>query len=145
MNRTEKDLSYFRLRLEELLYTSVPELCEDAEFIHARSEHAAYVYQEAFRCGNSVDKSSKIAEQILFEGLYFSKFDTVFQVVCREFDTIMDDEELRAFALKMFPICEDVFEGYSLTSDFQDSATYELLYTEITGTIQIWIEDHGLQ
>ena len=52
-----------------------------------------------------------------FEGLHFSKFDTVFQVVCNEFDTIMADEELRPFSLKMFPVYEPVFSSYGLTDD----------------------------
>lgn len=80
-----------------------------------------------------------------FEGLHFSKFDTVFKVVCNEFDTIMADEELRPFALKMFPICEPVFAGYELTDDFAYGYEFDLLYTELTGTISIWIEENGLQ
>lgn len=80
-----------------------------------------------------------------FEGLHFSKFDTVFQVVCNEFDTLMADEELRPFTLKMFPICEPVFSGYELTDDFDSDTEFDLLYTELTGTIAIWIEENGLQ
>ena len=69
----------------------------------------------------------------------------MFQVVCNEFDTIMAGEELRPFALKMFLICEPVFNGYELTDDFAYGYDFDLLYTEITGTIAIWIEENGLQ
>ncbi len=145
MEKEKKDLSYFRLRLQELLDTSYPELRSNTAFIDQRSQDAAFTYEEAFRSGNLVDQCDMIADFVLFEGLHFSRFDTVFQVVCREFDTIMADEELRPFALKMLPVCEPVFAGYELTDDFAYTTDFDLLYTELTGTIQIWIEDHGLQ
>ncbi|COY92759.1 Domain of uncharacterised function (DUF1896) [Mycobacterium tuberculosis] len=66
-------------------------------------------------------------------------------MVCNEFDTIMADEELRPFALKMLPVCEPVFSSYELNDDFANGPEFDLLYTEITGTIAIWIEENGLQ
>ena len=145
MDTQQKDLSYFRLRLQELLHTSFPEKAYDNKFIEQRSSWAANAYEGDFRSGNSIDQCDEIANYILFEGLHFSRFDTVFQVVCNEFDTIMADEELRPFALKMLPVCGPVFEEYVLTDDFAYNAAYDLLYTELTGTIAIWIEVNGLQ
>lgn len=141
----EKDLSYFALRLQELLRISFPELSGDKAFIAHRSRLAAESYESAFRDGLPIAQCDEIADRLLFEGLHFSKFDTLFKVVCNEFDTIMADEELWPFALKMLPVCEVVFEQWELTEEFADSPQYELLYTELTGTIQIWIEDNGLQ
>lgn len=145
MDTQQKDLSYFKLRLQELLNTSFPEKAFDTKFIDQRSSWAANAYEGTFQSGNSIEQCNEIASYILFEGLHFSKFDTVFQVVCNEFDTIMVDEELRPFALKMFPVCEPVFTKYQLTDDFAYGYEFDLLYTEITGTIAIWIEENGLQ
>ena len=145
METQQKDLSYFRLRLQELLNTSFPEKANDQKFIEQRSSWAANAYEGAFFAENAIDQCNEIANYILFEGLHFSKFDTVFQVVCNEFDTIMADEELRPFALKMFPICEPVFEKYELTDDFAYTYEFDALYTEVTGTIAIWIKENGLQ
>lgn len=145
MDTQQKDLSYFRLRLQKLLNTSFPEKAYDEKFINQRSSWAANAYEGAFRSGNPVEQCDHIAEYILFEGLHFSKFDTVFQVVCNEFGTIMADEELRSFALKMFPVCESVFARYELTDDFAYSYEFDMLYTKITGTIAIWIAENGLQ
>lgn len=145
MDTQQKDLSFFRLRLKELLYASFPEKAYDNKFIEQRSSWAANAYEGAFRSGNSIDQCDEIANYILFEGLRFSRFDTVFHVVCNEFDTIMADEELRPFAFKMFPVCEPVFSSYELTDDFANGPEFDLLYTEITGTIAIWIEENGLQ
>ncbi|MDM1072604.1 DUF1896 domain-containing protein [Empedobacter brevis] len=145
MDTQQKDLSYFRLRLQELLNTSFPEKAYDVKFIDQRSSWATNAYEGAFRSGNAIEQCDEIANYILFEGLHFSKFDAVFQVVSNEFDTIMADEELRPFALKMFPVCEPVFTNYQLTDDFAYTTDFDLLYTELTGTIAIWIEENGLQ
>jgi glutathione peroxidase-family protein len=145
MDTPQKNLSYFRLRLQELLNTSFPEKAHDMKFIDQRSSWAANSYEGAFLAGNSASQCDHIADYILFEGLHFSKFDTIFQVVCNEFDTRMPDEELRPFALKMFRVCQPVFTNYRLTDDFAYTAEFDLLYTELTGKIAIWIEDNGLQ
>lgn len=145
MNNKTKDLCYFKLKLQELLNSSFPDKANDYKFIEHRVKWAANAYEAAFIAGNTINQCTEIANYILFEGLHFSKFDTVFQVVCNEFDTIMADEELRPFALKMLPICNNVFQNYELTDYFENTAAYDLLYTELTGTISIWIEENGLQ
>ncbi len=145
MDTQQKDLSYFTLRLQELLNTSFPEKAYDFKFINQRSSWASTAYEGAFVAGNPISQCNHIAEYILFEGLHFSKFDTIFQVVCNEFDTRMADEELRPFALKMLPVCEPVFGNYKLTDDFAYTTEFDLLYTELVGTIGIWIEENGLQ
>ncbi len=145
MDTQPKDLSYFKLRLQELLNTSFPEKANDQAFINQRSSWAANAYEGAFLAGNPIEQCNEIADYILFENLHFSKLDTIFQVVCNEFDTLMVDEELRPFALKMFPVCEPVFARYTLTDDLAYGYEFDQLYTEITGTIAIWIQDNGLQ
>lgn len=145
MGTTEKDLSYFTVRLTELLQLSFPELSNDSRFILNRSQLAAKAYEDAFRAGNPIAICDTIASDVLFENLHFSKVDVVFKMVCNEFYLLMPDEALRPFAISMLSVCEPVFELYSLTEDFADSAEFDLLYTELTGTIQIWIEDNGIQ
>lgn len=145
MDTQNKDLSYFRLRLKELLNTSFPEKAHDQKFIEQRSAWAANAYEGAFSSGNAIEQCNGIANYILFENLHFSKFDTVFQIVCNEFDTIMVDEELRPFALKMLTVCEPVFSGYELADDFAYGHEFDHLHTELAGTISIWIEENGLQ
>lgn len=144
MSKQQKDLSYFQLRLQELLNISFPEKADDQKFIEQRCALAESSYEDAFRAGYAIDQCNQISNQVLFEGLHFSRFDTVFQVVCNEFGTIMADEELRPFALKMFPVCEPLFEAYQLADDFAYSYEFDKLYTELTGAIAIWISENGL-
>lgn len=145
MNTSPKDLSYYTVRLQELLHISFPKKAHDSKFIDQRSALAANAYQNAFLAGNTASQCHEIAQYILFEGLHFSQFDSIFQVVCNEFDTRMSDEELRPFALKMLTVCEPVFANYDLSDDFAFTPEYDLLYTELTGTIALWIEENGLQ
>lgn len=56
----------------------------------------------------------------------------------------MADEELRPFALKIFPLCEPVFERYELTDDFAYTTDCDRLYTELSDTITTWIRKNGL-
>ncbi|RLJ75091.1 DUF1896 family protein [Pedobacter alluvionis] len=145
MDNKRKDLSYFALRLKELLHISFPELANDLKFIDQRLKLAENTYEQAFLNGNRIDICTEIAEKVLFEDLHFSKFDLVFKVVCNEFHQLMADEELRPFSIKMLTVCETVFAQYTLTEEFADSPEFDILYTELTGIIQIWIEENGLQ
>jgi len=140
-----QDLSYFQLRLKELLITSFPEKVSDVRFIYWRANLAANAYHNAFSSGNSIEQCNEIADFILFEGLHFSRFDTVFNVICNEFDASMADGDFRPFALEMLNICEETFAKYELTDNFSYTAEFDVLYTELTGVIALWIEEHGLQ
>lgn len=141
----KKDLSYFKLRLKEHFIISFPERADDDKFIDRRAALAANAYDGAFTSGNRVEECNEIADFILFEGLHFSKFDTVFSVICNEFDTIMADEDLRPFALSVMSICEETFTNHEFTNDFSYTQDFDLLYTELTGVIALWIEENGLQ
>lgn len=101
--------------------------------------------KKAFDAGYTILECRAIANEALFEGLYYSPFDTVYQVVCNEFDREIPADEARAFALKVFPYCVEVFENYDLHQDFEGPKEYNELYTELTGQIQIWIEENGVQ
>jgi len=142
---TQKDLSYFKIRLQELLNASFPERAWDKHFIEQRSQVAALTYEAAFKAGNSISHCDEIAAIVLFEGLQFSRFDIIFKVICQEFDTLMADEALRPFALQMLQVCEPIFEAYDTSDDFASTTDLNYLYTELTGTIAIWINENGLQ
>ncbi len=140
-----EDLSYFTLTLQSFLNESFPELSADKTFIDERAELAAQSYADALLAGSNHLEASEISNKVLYEGLHFSKFDMLFKVICNEFDSQMADDELRPFALKMYPLCTDVFSKYSTDEpEFVDSTDYELLYTELTGTVAIHIEENGL-
>lgn len=145
MKKQIQDFSYYRLKLKDHLESSFPEKAGDAQFIEQRSRWAANAYEGAFRAGNAIEQCNKIADYILYENLHFSRYNTLFEVLSYEFAEIFDEVEYQDFALKILPACEEVFGHYELTDDFAYTTHYDLLYTELTGLIALWIQEHGIR
>ncbi|RTZ46134.1 DUF1896 domain-containing protein [Chryseobacterium arthrosphaerae] len=137
-------MSYYRLRLQEHLNSGFPEKASDHKFIDQRSSWAANAYEGAFSSGNAIEQCNEIANYILFEGLHFSRFDTIFR--WSAMSSIPNGRRgTSTICPEMFRVCEPVFAKYKLTDDFAYGYEFDVLYTEITGTIAIWITENGLQ
>lgn len=140
------ELSYFRLKLSTYLRDHHPELADDATFISSRAGSALTAYCDAVEQGFSYPEAETIASDVLFEGLHFSKYDTLVSVLEEEFSAEFPaplPERLAPILLRQKAI-QDVFDKYDLTEEFTASAEYEALYTELTGTIVLLIEANGL-
>lgn len=134
------ELSYFQLRLLTFLKESHPDKINDREFIRQRSELATLAYSDSIQSGKSHLDAEELALEELFLGLHFSKYDTLFEILSEEFTDTASEEKIPQYALKLLPLCEDVFAKYSLGDGFADTPEYEKLYTELTGKIAA----HGL-
>lgn len=143
-NNQPMELSYYGLSLLSFLNESHPELVADSEFITSRADKAAATYSNAIKEGSTHPEAEELASQALFEGLHFSKHDTLVNILWNEFEEEVPQGTAKEFAIKLFPVCEAVFAKYSLHDDFAYTAEFELLYTELTGTIVIWLEENGL-
>ena len=140
------ELSYFRLKLTAYLRDHQPELVDDATLVSSRSDAALTAYCDAVAQGFSHPEAESIASNVLFEGLHFSKYDTLVSVLENEFETELPSplpERLAPILLKNKAILS-VFGKYDLTDDFAASPQYEQLYTELTGTIVLIIEQNSL-
>jgi len=56
MNDKTQNLSYFKLKLHELLNSSFPEKAHDYKFIEHRSKWTANAYKSAVTAGNTIDQ-----------------------------------------------------------------------------------------
>lgn len=140
-----EDLSYFTLTLQSFLNESFPELAADKTFVQERADLAAQTYADALLAGHTHPEAAELSNEVMYAGLGFSKFDTLFKVVCEEFSAEIPDEELRNFALKVYPHCQEVFDKYNTDEPyFIDTREYDLLYTELTGTVVIYIEENDV-
>lgn len=146
MNQTKKELSYFRLKLEGYLRDHHPELITDSTFIGARADLALSTYCDSVAQGFSHLEAEAMASEILYQGLHFSKYDTLVSILEQEFS-----EELpEPLPHRLAPILlgnksiQAVFSKYDLRNDFDGSREYEQLYTELTGTILLLIEENHL-
>ena len=142
---TKKELSYFRLKLENYLSEHFPELLGDKPFITARADEALSIYCDSVAQGFSHPEAESMANEVLHRGLHFSKYDTLVSVLENEFEKELPSplpERLTPMLLKNKAV-QSVFDKYELTDDFTASPEYEKLYTELTETIVLLIEVNG--
>lgn len=146
METKKKELSYFRLKLENYLSEHFPEMQNDKPFITARADDALTTYCDAVAQGFSHPEAETMASEVLHRGLHFSKYDMLVSVLENEFEKELPSplpERLSPILLKNKAV-QSVFGKYDLTDDFGTSPEYEKLYTELTGTIVLLIEVNGL-
>ena len=121
-------------------------MLSDKSFVTARADEALTTYYDAVAQGFSHPEAETMASEVLYRGLHFSKYDTLVSVLENEFEKELPSplsERLAPLLLKNKAV-QSVFDKYELTDDFGASPEYENLYTELTGTIVLLIEDNHL-
>ena len=139
------ELSYYRLSLQSFLQDSHPELANDSEFIASRGDLAVQTYAQSIKNGQSHNHAEALASEVLYNGLYFSKHDTIVNVLWNEFYVEVPQGSAKNLAQKLLVFCESIFAKYPISDDFAYEPEFNLLYTELTGTIVIWMEENELQ
>jgi len=139
------DLSYFRLSLLSFLKESHPQLAQDASFVESRSDDAARIFFEAIKSGSNQIEAMELANETMYQGLHFSRYDVLFDILFEEFSSEVSEEEIKNYALEMLPVCEEVFARYPISDDFEYEPEFETLKTELIGAIAIRLEKNGLQ
>jgi hypothetical protein len=139
------DISYFRLSLMAFLRESHPERLKDKRFVLHRTDSAIESYQQCILSGGTPEEAIEQANAVLFNGLHFSKHDTLVNILWNEFADEVPQDEAKEMAIKLLPQCEFVFANYPLSDEFAYEPEYELLYTELTGMIAIYLENYGIQ
>jgi hypothetical protein len=133
------------LSLIDFLRNSHPERLSDSNFISARTEAATETYEQAVKNGYNTINAEELANEILFNGLHFSRYDTIVNILWIEFSDIIPENEASEYAIKLLTECKYVFEKYPIYDNFAYDPEFDLLYSELTGTIAIYLEEHELQ
>jgi len=134
MTTTKKELSYFRLKLENYLSEHFPEMLSDKPFIMVRADESLTTYCDAVAQGFFHPEAETMASEVL-QGLHFSKYDTLVSVLENEFEKELPSplpERLAPMLLKNKAV-QSIFDKYELMDDFGASPEYEKLYTELKG------------
>ena len=142
-NTHAPDISYFRLSLMDFLRESHPEQLKDKRFILTCTDAATEVYEQAILNGETPQEAAEQANAILFEGLHFSKHGMLKNILWNEFADEIPEEAAKIWAVRLLPECEPVFAQYPLSDSFAYEPEYDLLYTELTGTIALYLEIHN--
>ena len=123
-----------------------PERLQDTEFITARADMALTVYCDVVAQGFTHTEAESMASEVLYQGLHFSKYDTLVSVLENEFE-----RELHALLPeKLVPILlsnkaiQATFDKFGLTDTFASDEQYDRLYTELTGTIVLLTKSNRL-
>ena len=144
-NEGQTDFSYYGLYLLEYLRTNRFEQATDETFIRERADRAAETYEQARLEGYTTAGAQELAMNILLEGLRYSKYAILREVVENEFAGEVPGEKCEAFTQKLLPLVGNVFSIYDLSDDnFALSPEYDLLYTELTGAVILYIEEYGV-
>ena len=135
------DLSYYGLSLLSYLTNNHPDLAADNTFIAGRADLAAEVYSDTVKSGLTHIEAEERASAELYRGLHFSPYNTLQNILWDEFSTEIPENDAPAVALRLLPLCTEILAKYDLSDDFAATAEYGLLYTELTGIVQILLED----
>ncbi|MDR1666476.1 MAG: DUF1896 domain-containing protein [Bacteroidales bacterium] len=136
--------NYYCIKIGNRL-VSHPHLVNDHKFITARTEAALDTYVKSVLSGDNPQEAGEQANKVLFEGLCFSKYDTVKNIFWNEFSREIPEDEADTWAMLLLPECKSIFAKYLLSDDFAYEPEYALLYTELTGAIALYLESHELQ
>ena len=144
--KNKKEVSFFRLKLESYMSEHHPERLGDKEFITARADMALTAYCDAVAQGFNHLEAERIASEVLFSGLHFSKYDTLVSVLEDEFERELPAPlpERLSLLLLANKAVQATFAGYELTDAFAASGQYDRLYTELTGTIMLLTKSNHL-
>lgn len=140
-NSEPAEMSYFRLNLLSYLRDSHPELANNHSFVSGRGDMAAEAYSEAIKNGSDHIQAAEIANETLFKGLHFSPYNLIVEILRNEFFDEVSESEIHEKAGELMPECRDILSAYNLNDDFAESTAYQLLYTELVGTILTLLEN----
>ena len=142
----KQELSYFRLKLRSYMSEHHPERLLDTEFITARTDMALTVYCDAVAQGFTHLEAENIASEVLYQGLHFSKYDTLVSVLENEFEKELPAPlpDKLAFILLSNKAVQATFDKFGLTDTFASDEQYDRLYTELTGTVVLLFESTHL-
>lgn len=142
--KQQVELSYYGLYLQQYLIENHPDKSSDNDFLAVREDLAADTFEQARLVGYSVEGAQELAMKVLLQGLHFSEFRTVTDILENEFGENIPAEKVRRLALVLLPRLKETFSGYPLSDDFAQSSEYDSLYSELTGTIAVYLDEHGI-
>ena len=144
-NEGQTDFSYYGLYLLDYLRNNRFEQATDTAFIRERADRAAETYERARLDGYPAEGAQELAMNILLRGLHYSKHAILREVVESEFADDVPEDKQEGFIAGLLPLVDAVFSIYDLSDDnFALSPDYDLLRTELTGAVVLYIEEYGV-
>lgn len=108
------ELSYYGLYLLDYLRKYHPDKVSDTGLISGREEAASETFEKARRAGSSTEAAQEEAMRVLLEGLHFSPYALLREVVENEFADEVAASDREAFCRKLFPYLKNLLGGYDM-------------------------------
>ena len=137
------DFYYYRKRLTTFIQERHPRLAHARQLIDTRSQRAAEAYAETLGSGGNIFSATARADSILYEGLIFSRFDTLYCILATEYPEI-PNKRLRMLALDLETHCKEVFEHYNLDDGLVNRSEYNHLISELIAAVRRYFEQNQL-
>lgn len=137
------DPGYLRKRLSEFIRERHPRLFRSRKFIEERSNKAAAAYRKALEEGDDATSAALRAEAVLFQGLIFSRFDTLRCILATEFPMIPLSQQ-RSLAIELEPLYEDIFSRYTLDDDLVNRSEYNHLLAELIEALKLYFQQNPI-
>lgn len=131
------DFYYYRKRLTTFIEERHPRLVHAHQLINTRSARAADAFADTLASGGNIFTATARADAILFEGLIFSRFDTLRCILATEYPEIPTSRQ-RALALELEPHCKEVFERYNLDDGMVNRSEYNHLISELIHAVRAY-------
>ena len=141
------ELSFYGLYVLDYLRTYHPDKVSDTDLIAEREEAATAAFEKERLAGGTVEMAHEEAMRVLLRGLHFSPYALLREVVENEFTDEVAETDREAFCRNLYPYLTNLFAGYGTSDDtFALSPEHDLLYTELVGTVMLYLEGtHGVQ
>lgn len=141
------ELSYYGLYLLDYLRKYHPDKVSDTDLITEREEAATVTFEKERLAGDTVETAHEEAMRVLLRGLHFSPYALLTEVMEREFVEEVAEPDREAFCRRLYPYLTNLFAGYDTADDtFALSPEHDLLYTELVGTVVLYLEEgHDVQ
>lgn len=97
------ELSYYGLYLLDYLRKYHPDKASDTGFIAGREEAATATFEKERLAGGTVEDAHEEAMRVLLEGLHFSPYALLTEVVEREFADEVAEQEREPFCRRLYP------------------------------------------
>ena len=107
------ELSYYGLYLLDYLRKYHPDKVIDTGFITGREEAAAETFEKTRLEGSSTEAAQEEAMRVLLEGLHFSPYALLREVVENEFADEVAASDREAFCRKLYPYLKNLLGGAS--------------------------------
>ena len=138
----------FTIRLTQYISHNHPDLIEDKDFIESRGQQAAKLFADCSRQGMDVEESARQANEVLYNGLQFSPFRMIMDILEADAAHLpLTAEGRHSLAMKLLAQCKPHIESYLSRGNrdtFEGSYTFHKARREVKKMINQHLEDNGL-